>query len=358
MVRMAKVEHYEGPGFTVACGRESATAVTSDKDKVTCKGCQRTKVFRELDATDVKVLVSAIQAIRAESVRLVTVAPANTPCGWTAYGETGTKLTCESGKDAAHVLTETLPVAVKGTALCGFHSPYDVTDADRKAMADEKAWLTESEASWQAATSPTVDTDPDKCPKHGGYNIPGEAECAGCTWGDLVTRYQGTVEGKRAIGVAHSYAGRTYREGTAEYFYAAIDSITMAMSYSAEANNACRSTNHIYCVGPCPIRTRNEANASAARTTVETEAECAARIKREDFRVGDPYTFRNLVGYRLYQDRPFACRGVKCQCGKACHGTTVESVEILIDVAHYVSGGLEIQGSKGSRAVIRADRLD
>lgn len=173
-----------------------------------------------------------------------------------------------------------------------------------------------------------------------------------------LTRYQGTVEGKRAIGVAHSYAGRTYREGTAEYFYAAIDSITMAMSYSAEANNACRSTNHIYCVGPCPIRTRNEANASAARTTVETEAECAARIKREDFRVGDPYTFRNLVGYRLYQDRPFACRGVKCQCGKACHGTTVESVEILIDVAHYVSGGLEIQGSKGSRAVIRADRLD
>src|SRR5688572_29519853 len=63
--------------------------------------------------------------------RKVEVAPAGTPCGWKAYGETGTLLLCQSGREAIHVLTETLPVAVAGTALCAYHSPWDVTDADR-----------------------------------------------------------------------------------------------------------------------------------------------------------------------------------------------------------------------------------
>jgi hypothetical protein len=67
--------------------------------------------------------------------RLVVPALAGTPCGWKAFGETGTKLTCESGRDAAHILTATLPVAPEGTALCGLHSPYDVTEADRAATA-------------------------------------------------------------------------------------------------------------------------------------------------------------------------------------------------------------------------------
>lgn len=402
--------------------------------------------------------------------RPVTVAPVGTPCGWTAYGETGTRLTCHGGRDAVHILTKTLPVAVEGTALCGFHSPYDVTDAERAARhaaylnaelaaaaGDEcVCWIifelgagnlpdggmacqgcgsvftreggepsddvkamsnavirrngAKSEASWQAACSPVaeevpftvtkediltrpgkpidsllnsgvqeqsgmdvlanllsldggrtparvirVESDPDKCPMHGGYNIPGVSECAGCTWAALVAGHQGSIAGKRAISVAHSYAGRTHREGSAEYFYAAIDSLTDGM---AKAETGCRSLKHVYCVGPCPERDRNEANASAARTHVETEGECLARIKREDFRVGDAYTFRSMVGYRLYQDRPFTCRGLECQCGNACHGTMVESPEILTDVAHYVSGGLEIQGDKGSRAVIRPDRLD
>lgn len=67
------------------------------------------------------------------TTRLVVPAPANTPCGWWMYGETGHKHTCGSGRLAVHVLTETLPVAKAGTALCGFHSPYDVTEADRAA---------------------------------------------------------------------------------------------------------------------------------------------------------------------------------------------------------------------------------
>lgn len=68
--------------------------------------------------------------------RLVTAAPINTPCGWKALSETGTKLTCEAGREAVHILTATLPVAPEGTALCAFHSPYDVTPADRLAMVE------------------------------------------------------------------------------------------------------------------------------------------------------------------------------------------------------------------------------
>ncbi len=96
------------------------------------------------------------------TARLVVPAPANTPCGWWMYStETGHKHTCGSDRLAVHVLTATLPVAAEGTALCGFHSPYDVTEADR------------------AATAGTV-VDPDACVKvghTGGYNIPGVAVC-------------------------------------------------------------------------------------------------------------------------------------------------------------------------------------
>lgn len=63
--------------------------------------------------------------------RLVIPAASGVACGWTGRDHTGTRLTCQGGKNAVHVLTATLPVGEKGTALCGFHSPYDVTDADR-----------------------------------------------------------------------------------------------------------------------------------------------------------------------------------------------------------------------------------
>src|SRR5688572_31371286 len=69
--------------------------------------------------------------------RMVVTAAAGTPCGWKAYGEAGTLLTCESGRDAIHVLTGTLPVGVKGTALCAYHSPWDVTDADRAEQSEK-----------------------------------------------------------------------------------------------------------------------------------------------------------------------------------------------------------------------------
>lgn len=257
------------------------------------------------DATDHLISeLSPVTVTAGTPARLVTVAPVGTPCGWTAYGETGTRLTCKGGRNAVHILTATLPVAAKGTALCGFHSPYDVTKAEREAVGQPFQAMGEA-----------------------GAEILAKRAARGQSGMDVLTDLLSLDGGKTPAKVIKVESG-------------------------------CRSLNHVYCVGPCPIRTRNEANASAARTHVETEEECLARIKREDFRVGDAYTFRSLVGYRPYQDRPFACRGLRCQCGNACHGTTVESVEILTDVAHYVSGGLEIRGDKGSRAVIRVDRLD
>lgn len=63
--------------------------------------------------------------------RFVTPAPGGTPCGWRGFDKLGYRLTCQGGRDAVHILTRTLPVAVEGTALCGFHSPCDVTDDDR-----------------------------------------------------------------------------------------------------------------------------------------------------------------------------------------------------------------------------------
>ena len=66
--------------------------------------------------------------------RPVTTAAIGTPCGWTAFGETGTWLACQADRPAVHVLTETLPIAPAGTALCAFHSPFDPTAAERAAI--------------------------------------------------------------------------------------------------------------------------------------------------------------------------------------------------------------------------------
>lgn len=46
-----------------------------------------------------------------------TTAPKNTACGIDG---------CATGKPAVHVLGEDFPIAPAGTALCAFHSPFDV----------------------------------------------------------------------------------------------------------------------------------------------------------------------------------------------------------------------------------------
>lgn len=56
---------------------------------------------------------------RTETIREVAVE--GVPCGWT-HGRS----TCQSGKPAVHVLLKGLPVAPQGTALCAYHSPFDV----------------------------------------------------------------------------------------------------------------------------------------------------------------------------------------------------------------------------------------
>lgn len=55
----------------------------------------------------------------------VTHTPAEygTPCGWDRQGR------CESGGFAVHVTLTTLPGIVQDTALCAFHSPWDVEAA-------------------------------------------------------------------------------------------------------------------------------------------------------------------------------------------------------------------------------------
>lgn len=62
---------------------------------------------------------------RADSIK---AAPKGTLCGWT-YGK-GRYSTCmgDHGKPslAVHILLKSLPVAPAGTALCGYHSPFDV----------------------------------------------------------------------------------------------------------------------------------------------------------------------------------------------------------------------------------------
>lgn len=111
--------------------------------------------------------------------RPVTVAPMGTPCGWTAYGETGTKLTCHGDRPAIHILTVSLPVAKAGTALCGYHSPWDATPAEREAVG--QPFQTKGEAGAAILAAREAEADPDACAKHpGGFNIPGTAVCVGC----------------------------------------------------------------------------------------------------------------------------------------------------------------------------------
>lgn len=54
-----------------------------------------------------------------------TVAPEGTLCSFDYYGR---KCARDHGKPsrAVHTLTQSLPFAPAGTALCAFHSPYDV----------------------------------------------------------------------------------------------------------------------------------------------------------------------------------------------------------------------------------------
>lgn len=237
--------------------------------------------------------------------RPVTIAPLGTPCGWTAYGETGVTLTCGSNRDAVHILTTPLPVARKGTALCAFHSPYDVTEADRQA---QKAEHTQAVAE---AMKPRAKSAKPRARKSGM---------------DVLADMLSLDGGK-----------------------------TPATVVKVESP-ACRSLKHEYCVGPCPARDRIQADRAAARTHVETEAECEARMARGDYRVGDAVTFRTTTGYRLTQNRPFACRPV-CTCG-ACNGSTVITEERLTEVLSWVSGGLDIRGHLGGYRMVRPDRLD
>jgi hypothetical protein len=80
---------------------------------------------------------------------------------------------------------------------------------------------------------------------------------------------------------------------------------------------------------------------------------------RAVYRRGDWVVFRNVTGRRLYQDRPLRCRDAgKCVCGNACSGTVTLSPEYLTDVVHWVSGGIDIEGHRGSRLTVRPDRLD
>jgi hypothetical protein len=138
------------------------TADTEEFVKVTPSEC---RVIEEAPTPAEYGYFGEISPVLIEPVtRPVTPAPAGTPCGWTAYGETGTRLTCAGGDSdpgahvldrkpsipamAVHVLTRTLPVAVEGTALCGFHSPYDVTADDRIARLPE---VTEGMRLWDPA---------------------------------------------------------------------------------------------------------------------------------------------------------------------------------------------------------------
>lgn len=65
------------------------------------------------------------------SAKPYTIAPANTPCGWQNRGSfSGISYDCGSGRDAVHILTQSLPVAPEGTALCAYHSPFDVVPGE------------------------------------------------------------------------------------------------------------------------------------------------------------------------------------------------------------------------------------
>jgi hypothetical protein len=67
---------------------------------------------------------------RAESIK---AAPKDTLCAWT--NGKGRYSTCKGdhGKPspAIHILLKSLPVGSAGTALCGYHSPFDVLPEER-----------------------------------------------------------------------------------------------------------------------------------------------------------------------------------------------------------------------------------
>lgn len=66
--------------------------------------------------------------------RPVVVAPLNTPCGHYSG--------CQ-GPDrdnAIHVMVESFPAGRAGTALCGYHSPFDVTPEDRGIQTEKLRW--------------------------------------------------------------------------------------------------------------------------------------------------------------------------------------------------------------------------
>lgn len=69
------------------------------------------------------------------SARFVVPAPVNTPCGWRySYGSNSSADVCQGDRPAVHVLTRSLPVAPAGTALCAYHSPYDVVKINPAAL--------------------------------------------------------------------------------------------------------------------------------------------------------------------------------------------------------------------------------
>jgi len=57
-----------------------------------------------------------------------TLAPSGFPCGWTNQG-----MRCSGNSGSAiHVLKVSLPIAPMGTALCPWHSPYEVKAGERE----------------------------------------------------------------------------------------------------------------------------------------------------------------------------------------------------------------------------------
>lgn len=66
-----------------------------------------------------------------------TIAPAGTPCEYSLYKSLPNRRDCAGpSKDRAiHVLTENMHhYGAAGTALCGYHSPYDVQPGERESQ--------------------------------------------------------------------------------------------------------------------------------------------------------------------------------------------------------------------------------
>lgn len=120
----------------------------------------------------------------------------------------------------------------------------------------------------------------------------------------------------------------------------------------------CRNNGHEYCANGCAMSAWVLAARRTSRTTVETEQQCAGRIKRGDYRVGDLVNFATRMGYVNHDSRPWDCRRrFVCQCG-TCDGVAVDNWQHVIEVIGWVSGGLDIRGANGAYRSIRPDRLD